>query len=123
MLVLPQTSLANLPAYLAEFDVCTVPFLDLPITRSMHPVKIYEYLAAGKHILAPALPEIQSFAEQDYSSPTAIATSRSSCWRRSPPASDERANRRSTTFAARNDWSERIDRLIEVVDRLRAANS
>ena len=45
--VLPQADLATLAGYLAQFDVCTMPFQDLPITRSMHAVKIYEYLAAG----------------------------------------------------------------------------
>ncbi|HEY3840385.1 MAG TPA: glycosyltransferase [Bryobacteraceae bacterium] len=117
--VLPQASLSELAGYLAQFDVCIVPFLDLAITRSMHPVKIYEYLAAGKHILAPALPELLPFAEdgllftyddreESFRLLEALAAQ--------PPTERQIADR--TEFAARNDWSQRIDRLIQLVNRL-----
>ena len=59
-----RAELPQLAAYLVQFDVCTMPFQDLPITRSMHAVKIYEYLAAGKHVLTPALPEMHQFAAE-----------------------------------------------------------
>ena len=52
-----------LAGYLAGFDVCIMPFRDLPITRSMNPVKIYEYLAAGKPVVVPDLPETRPFAD------------------------------------------------------------
>jgi glycosyltransferase involved in cell wall biosynthesis len=63
--VMPQMDLGKLAQYLAGFDVCIMPFLDLPITRSMNPVKIFEYLAAGKPVVAPDLPEIRPFAERE----------------------------------------------------------
>jgi len=47
----------------AEFDVCIMPFRDPPITRSMNAVKIYEYLAAGKPVVAPDLPETRPLAD------------------------------------------------------------
>lgn len=117
--VLPQTGLPKLAAYLAQFDVCIVPFLDLPITRSMHPVKIYEYLAAGKHILAPALPEMRGFAErgllvtyhhreESFQMLQMLAAQ--------PPGEEQIAAR--TAFAAQNDWTGRIERLIQLTARL-----
>ncbi|MGA2212068.1 MAG: glycosyltransferase [Bryobacteraceae bacterium] len=116
--VFPQTDLATLAAYLAQFDVCTMPFQDLPITRSMHAVKIYEYLAAGKHILVPALPEMREFEEpgllvtygdreQSFALLEALASQ--------PPTSEQILAR--TSFAARNDWSARLDQLIEALAR------
>ncbi|MGP0073674.1 MAG: glycosyltransferase [Bryobacteraceae bacterium] len=118
--VLPQTDLTTLAAYLAQFDVCTMPFQNLPITRSMHAVKIYEYLAAGKHVLVPALPEMREFAaqgllftygnrEQSFELLESLA--------RQPPTADQILAR--TSFAARNDWSERLDTLIDCLAKCR----
>jgi len=61
--VLSQVKPEVLAGYLAGFDVCIMPFRDLPITRSMNPVKIYEYLAAGKPVIVPDLPETRPFAD------------------------------------------------------------
>ena len=52
-----------LPAYVAGFDVCTIPFERTPLTEATNPVKLYEYLATGKPIVARRLPEIEPFEE------------------------------------------------------------
>jgi GT2 family glycosyltransferase/glycosyltransferase involved in cell wall biosynthesis len=54
---------ARLPAYLAAFDVCTIPFRRTPLTEATNPVKLYEYFATGKPVVARRLPEIEPFAE------------------------------------------------------------
>ena len=48
----------RVPGLVAGFDVCIVPFLDNELTRCVNPVKAYEYLAAGKPVVATALPEL-----------------------------------------------------------------
>ncbi len=48
----------RLPYLLASWDVCLIPFADQPITRFVNPVKTLEYLAAGKPVVATALPDI-----------------------------------------------------------------
>jgi GT2 family glycosyltransferase/glycosyltransferase involved in cell wall biosynthesis len=116
--VLPQADLRALAAHLAKFDVCTMPFQDLPITRSMHAVKIYEYLAAGKHVLVPALPEMREFEEQGL---LITYNNRQQSFElleqlaSQPPTAEQILAR--TTFARRNDWRERVDRLIQAVER------
>lgn len=114
--VLPQADLPTLAGYLAQFDVCTMPFQDLPITRSMHAVKIYEYLAAGKHVLVPALPEMRLFEEQGL---LVTYSNREQSFElletlTSQPPTEEQILKR-TAFAARNDWGERVDRLIDAL--------
>jgi len=52
----------KLPAYVAGFDVCTIPFERTPLTEATNPVKLYEYLATGKPIVARRLPELEPFA-------------------------------------------------------------
>lgn len=117
--VFPQADLKKLAAYLAQFDVCTMPFQDLPITRSMHAVKIYEYVAAGKHVLVPALPETRWFAEQDlvYTYDNFQQSFQLLEMLAHQPPTPEQILARAE-FAARNDWGERVDELIRVVSHL-----
>ena len=51
-----------LPGYLHAFDVCILPRVVNPLTRAMNPVKLYEYLSAGRPVVATNLPEIQEMA-------------------------------------------------------------
>lgn len=51
----------DLPYWLYGFDVCLLPFLVLPLTVATNPVKIYEYLSAGKPVVAVDLPEMAQF--------------------------------------------------------------
>jgi Domain of unknown function (DUF4915)/Glycosyl transferases group 1 len=54
---------ATLPFYLASFDVCLLPFQVIPLTLATNPVKVYEYLCAGKEVVSIALPEIRQFGD------------------------------------------------------------
>ena len=56
--LLGEIPYAKLPEYLAAFDVCTIPFKRIPLTEATNPVKVYEYLAAGKLVVARELPEL-----------------------------------------------------------------
>ncbi len=47
-----------LPNYLHQFDVCIIPFVLNDLIKATHPVKIFEYLAAGIPIVSTKLPEI-----------------------------------------------------------------
>ncbi|WP_020614998.1 glycosyltransferase [Paenibacillus daejeonensis] len=47
----------QLPDYLAHLNICLVPFLPQPVTLAANPVKVYEYLAAGKPVVSTDLPE------------------------------------------------------------------
>ncbi|GAB4259828.1 glycosyltransferase [Thermincola ferriacetica] len=53
----------DLPKYLRFFDVCTIPFVVNRLTKSTNPVKLYEYLAAGKPVVSTPLPEVTRFNE------------------------------------------------------------
>jgi GT2 family glycosyltransferase/glycosyltransferase involved in cell wall biosynthesis len=54
---------ATLPFYLHAFDVCLLPFKVIPLTLATNPVKVYEYLAAGKPVVCVDLPEVGQFAK------------------------------------------------------------
>lgn len=49
---------SRLPAFAVNFDVCWVPFKVNEMTRTINPLKVYEYLALGKPVIAPPLPDL-----------------------------------------------------------------
>ena len=55
---------ADLPGWVHAFDVCTIPFLLTELTLCTNPVKVYEYLSAGKPVLATRMPELEAIADQ-----------------------------------------------------------
>ncbi len=61
--LLGRRSYAQLPAYCAAFDAAMLLFRDNAMTRSVNPVKMYEYLAAGLPVVSLPLPEAQRFGD------------------------------------------------------------
>ena len=53
----------EVPRFLADLDVALVPFRDLPLTRAVDPVKLYEALASGLPVVARRLPETERWSE------------------------------------------------------------
>ena len=53
----------HLPRYLQLFDVATIPFVINNITLATSPLKLYEYFAGGKPVIATPMPECEAFAE------------------------------------------------------------
>jgi glycosyltransferase involved in cell wall biosynthesis len=49
---------AELPRYVAAFDVALIPYVANRYTESCFPLKTFEYLAAGKPVVASGLPEL-----------------------------------------------------------------
>lgn len=49
----------DIPKYLAAADICLLPAYKNEIMMNIVPIKIYEYMAMGKPVIATALPGIQ----------------------------------------------------------------
>lgn len=55
----------ELPKYLADFDVCLIPFdTSTDLIKATNPVKFYEYLSAGKKVVATEIPELEPFRDE-----------------------------------------------------------
>ena len=48
----------DVPAYIGGFDVGLIPFRETILTKSVNPLKAYEYLAAGVPVVSTRLPEL-----------------------------------------------------------------
>ena len=57
-----KKELHELPAYLKVFDAALIPYVIKGHTLTVYPLKLHEYLAAGRAVVATALPELRAFA-------------------------------------------------------------
>lgn len=108
---------SRLPYWLHAFDLCLLPFKIVPLTLATNPVKLYEYLAAGKPVVAVDLPEMAQFGSlvqvaQGHDAFIAAVS-------RELAGSDDAARRRRRqAFASRQTWAHRADTLDQALRAL-----
>lgn len=64
--LLGEKPYSQLPHYLAHFDVCLIPFKLTKLIQATNPVKIYEYFASGKPVVATSIPELLPYKKIIY---------------------------------------------------------
>lgn len=112
-----EVAYAKLPYYLHGFDVCLLPFQVIPLTLATNPVKVYEYLSAGKDVVSIDLPEIRQFGDLvrtggDHAGFLAALDAALHA-----PA-DARLEARRREFAAEQTWAHRVRDLVQGIDNL-----
>lgn len=63
---LGMKAIAELPAYLKGLDVCLMPYKINEATRNIFPLKLFEYMAAGKPIVATPIPAVTAYSDLLY---------------------------------------------------------
>ena len=112
-----EVSYASLPHYLYGFDVCLLPFQVIPLTLATNPVKVYEYLSAGKDVVSIDLPELRQFGDlvrtgADHDAFLAALD----CTLLAPGDAELVARRRR--FAAEQTWAHRVYDLTQGIEAL-----
>lgn len=54
---------AELPSYVQHWNASLLPYRDTPMVRASNPLKLREYLAAGRAVVATACPAVQPYAD------------------------------------------------------------
>ncbi len=108
---------AKIPDYMRAFDVCITPHRMTPFTESLNPIKLWEYLAAGKPIVST---DVAGF--RDYPQYVRIARDKDSfvqaiyqALEESPELAFERQ-----AEAAKHSWASRVDQIERVFEALKA---
>jgi glycosyltransferase involved in cell wall biosynthesis len=104
----------ELPRYVAGFDVAVIPYLANDYTRSCFPLKTFEYLAAGKPVVATGLPELEGM-EPDVVV-AADAAGFVAAVEGALAIRDAADVERRRALAAANSWETRTQRLEELVE-------
>lgn len=110
--LVPAVPYAQAPDYLRAFDVCLVPHVVTPFTESLNPIKLWEYLAAGKPIVSTRVAGFRDYPEHvalaDTAEEFAAAIGRAL-------AEDPERGRKRRSAAAAHSWSARVDAVVDVV--------
>lgn len=113
--LLPAVPYDALPSVLAAFDVALLPYARNELTRSINPLKLREYLASGRPIVATSLPEVQAYAPE-----VRIADDVGSFVRAVEDALAGPRDRRlaRAPLLAGEDWDDRAVRFLSLVEAL-----
>jgi GT2 family glycosyltransferase/glycosyltransferase involved in cell wall biosynthesis len=108
----------RLPNMVASFDVCLIPFaMNHPLSRFTNPVKVYEYLSAGKPVVATAIRQLEIAVPPLVH----LAHTEAEFARLVGKAMEERVDDRlkSTrqSWAKTQTWDTRVQDLVTVVNR------
>jgi glycosyltransferase involved in cell wall biosynthesis len=61
---------AELPQFLRGFEVTLVSFVQSELSKSVNPIKVYEYIAAGKEVIATPMHELKKLDSLIWITPT-----------------------------------------------------
>jgi glycosyltransferase involved in cell wall biosynthesis len=104
----------DLPGYVSAFDVGVIPYGANDYTRNCSPLKVFEYLAAGKPVVASGVPTLGGM-EPDVvlaDGPDSFVAAVEAAIADDSPA----AVARRRDLAKTNTWETRTERLLELVD-------
>jgi GT2 family glycosyltransferase/glycosyltransferase involved in cell wall biosynthesis/predicted nucleic acid-binding Zn-ribbon protein len=116
---LPNVSLpgekhyAEIPDWLAQFDVAIIPFKRIELTEATNPVKAYEILASGKPVVSVPIPEVAALAPLVRLASTAEEFEKEINAALAENQPELVAQRRR--FAKENTWDKRYETLAPVV--------
>ncbi len=98
--LLPPVASGAVPALVAHFDACMLPYRRMPYTDQIYPLKLHEYLAAGKPVLATSIRTVREFA------PVVTVADTAAAWSAAlrAPGTDVAAVRHRQDVARQYDW-------------------
>ncbi|HEP1062527.1 glycosyltransferase [Klebsiella aerogenes] len=117
---LGEVPYVQLTPYLKDFDVCLIPFKLIELTLCTNPVKVYEYLAAGKPVVCTAMPEVIVMGDVVHVADTKeqfiaqIATAMAE-------TTDEELKEKRSQWAKNHDWESRARQLGDALQTLNAS--
>jgi GT2 family glycosyltransferase/glycosyltransferase involved in cell wall biosynthesis len=104
----------ELPAALREFDVAIIPFKIIELTRCTNPVKLYEYMAAGKPVVSAPIPEVIEATDLAYIADDAGSFAERIEEALAEDTSELRARRQA--WAREHSWASRVRQLTLALD-------
>jgi teichuronic acid biosynthesis glycosyltransferase TuaH len=107
---------SDIPSYLSQFDVCLLPFQVNELIRYVDPVKVYEYLSAGKPAVVPKYDEILKFSKYVYISDSAESFYQNVL--KALSENNEALKDQRIKFASENTWPIRAAKVNELLKLL-----
>ncbi|HST55139.1 MAG TPA: glycosyltransferase [Solirubrobacteraceae bacterium] len=109
--VRPPLERAEITGLVRAADVGLIPHDDLPLTRAMSPLKLYEYLAAGLPVVAADLPPVRGVHSSVRLADRPAAYVEAA---RAALAAGRASEAQRAEFIAHNSWRARHDKLLDL---------
>ncbi|MFH1776633.1 MAG: glycosyltransferase [Candidatus Omnitrophota bacterium] len=113
MHLLGVKSYRKLPAYIKNFDVCLIPHKIDRFTESQSPLKLFDYLAAGRPVVSTNVAGVR-----DYNDIVKIGKNKEEFLAQIEEilTSDPQENiQKRQTFARQNSWDRRVEEIYQVL--------
>jgi teichuronic acid biosynthesis glycosyltransferase TuaH len=114
-------SYREIPEVMRAFDVCIVPHKVTPFTESLNPIKLWEYLAAGKPVVSTEVAGFRDFPDLVRLARTAeglLAAAHEAIAAVGTAEGNARAAQQRAV-AREHSWERRIDEIEKVFERCR----
>lgn len=110
---IPGVPYSRIPDFMRAFDVCIVPHRMTAFTESLNPIKLWEYLAAGKPIVSTSVPGFRDFPDLVH-----VATDKASFFAKVEAALREHGELAEArrTEARKHSWDTRVDDVVRVIE-------
>lgn len=111
---------AELPGYLKAVDVCIMPSVNTRMNDSVFPLKLFEYLAAGKPVVATRTKELSCYDQM-----VSLVGSREEFLAAiTTEIKNDNVHSRNTRmeFASNNTWESRVDEISKVIEEFTETN-
>lgn len=104
---------ADLPAYLKGFDVAVIPYRINDYTRTVFPIKFFEFMATGKPVVISNLPALEEFYDA-----ALVARDADELVQRCEQAlaDPDSGRERRMALADEHSWPARVRRLTQLID-------
>jgi glycosyltransferase involved in cell wall biosynthesis len=100
----------ELPSYVQQFSCCIIPFKINKLTKSVNPLKLYEYSASGKYTVSTELQEIKKYSDYVY-----LAKDHDDFLNLIQSALQNNDGQQLIEFAQKHNWNVIVDRLIRIL--------
>jgi glycosyltransferase involved in cell wall biosynthesis len=104
----------EIPGYLQYVDVCLMPMKRIELNRSADPLKLWEYLAAGKPVVA-----VDQGVEYEYHDLIKVAYDKEGfvcCIEQALQENSPELVAQRKRLAQENSWDRRVERMVELLE-------
>jgi glycosyltransferase involved in cell wall biosynthesis len=109
-----QKKYQELPNYIRQFDVAIIPHKINEFTKSMNPMKLYEYMAAGKPIVTTSIAGSKQFSQfikiadsyEEFNNKINLILK----------TDQAGVILESKKIAQENSWSDRVNQMIQIIN-------
>ena len=104
----------QVPYYVKAFDACLVPYAINEQTENLSPLKLYDFMAAGKPIVATNFPAAQEFKDVIY-----LADSQETfalCVEKALHENNDALSIQRRRIASQNTWEHRVEQISGLIE-------